>query len=60
MMDALYVDEKVLLQNEMAKFWKATDINLVTDEVLGAIRVWKRFNFSAKYLGPNGSVKKNI
>jgi thiosulfate dehydrogenase len=35
-MDALYVDakKKVLLQNEMAKFWKATDINLVTDEVL--------------------------
>jgi hypothetical protein len=33
------------------KIWKATDINLVTDEVLGAIRVWKRFNFSAKYLG---------
>jgi hypothetical protein len=33
-MDALYVDaKKVLLQNEMAKL-KATDINLVTDEVL--------------------------
>jgi thiosulfate dehydrogenase len=25
---------KLLLQNEMASFWKAADINLVTDEVL--------------------------
>jgi thiosulfate dehydrogenase len=26
--------EKAFLQNEMASFWKAADINLVTDEVL--------------------------
>jgi thiosulfate dehydrogenase len=25
---------KTALQNEMASFWKAADINLVTDEVL--------------------------
>jgi hypothetical protein len=33
--------EKLLLQNEMASFWKAADINLVTDEVLKKVRVWK-------------------
>jgi thiosulfate dehydrogenase len=37
------------------KILEATDINLVTDEEqLGM----ERFNFSYKYLGPNGSVKK--
>jgi thiosulfate dehydrogenase len=27
-------EKKTFLQNEMASFWKAADINLVTDEVL--------------------------
>jgi thiosulfate dehydrogenase len=46
-MDALYVDakKKSPLQNEMAKFWKATDINLVTDEVLKEQLEYGRFNF---------------
>jgi thiosulfate dehydrogenase len=45
------------LPKRNGKILEATDINLVTDEVLKEIRVWKDL-ISAKYLGPNGSVKK--
>jgi thiosulfate dehydrogenase len=60
--DLLYVEaeKKILLQNEMASFWKAADINLVTDEVLKQQLEYGKdlISHTAKYLGPNGSVKK--
>jgi thiosulfate dehydrogenase len=55
-MDALYVDEKSFAKRN-GKIWKATDINLVTDEVLKE-QLWKDLISHYKYLGPNGSVKK--
>lgn len=61
-MDSLYVDakKKVVLQNEMASFWKAPDINMVTDEVLKQQLEYGKdlISHTAKYLGPNGSVKQ--
>lgn len=61
-MDVFYVEakKKVILQNEIAKFWKAADISLVTNEVeLQQLEYGKDLiSHTAKYLGPNGSVKK--
>ncbi|MBX9889009.1 MAG: c-type cytochrome [Flavobacteriaceae bacterium] len=61
-MDSLYVDakKKVILQNEIAGFWKAPDISLVTDDVLKEQLEYGKdlISHTAKYLGPNGSVKK--
>lgn len=61
-MDSLYVDaeKKVILQNEMAKFWKPADINLIKDATLKQEVEYGKdlIAHTAKYLGPNGSVKQ--
>jgi thiosulfate dehydrogenase len=61
-MDSLYVDakKKVMLQNEMTKFWKPADINLITDDTLKQEVEYGKdlIAHTAKYLGPNGSVKQ--
>jgi thiosulfate dehydrogenase len=60
--DALYIDakKKVILQNEMVKFWKPADINLITDTILKQEVTYGKdlIAHTAKYLGPNGSVKQ--
>lgn len=60
--DSLYIDaeKKVILQNEMAKFWKPADINLITDSTLKQEVEYGKdlIAHTAKYLGPNGSVKQ--
>nr|WP_294934694.1 c-type cytochrome [uncultured Flavobacterium sp.] len=60
--DALYADyeKKAALQNEMASFWKPADINSITDSLLKKeIEYGKELiAHTAKYLGPNGSVKQ--
>lgn len=60
--DALYIDaeKKVLMQNEMAKFWKPAAINLIKDATLKQEIEYGKdlIVHTAKYLGPNGSVKK--
>jgi len=60
--DALYADyeKKAALQNEMASFWKPADINSITDTLLKKeVEYGKELiAHTAKYLGPNGSVKK--
>lgn len=60
--NSLYVDaeKKVLLQNEMAKFWKPADINLIQDTILKhEVEYGKELiAHTAAYLGPNGSVKQ--
>ena len=61
-LDSLYVEaeKKVILQNEMAKFWKPADINLITDTILKQeVKYGKDLiAHTSKYLGPNGSVKQ--
>ena len=61
-MDSLYVDakKKVLLQNEMTKFWKPADIALIKDSTLKQEVEYGKdlIAHTAKYLGPNGSVKQ--
>lgn len=54
------IEKKTALQREMAKFWKPVDINLITDETLKKEVVYGKdlIAHTAKYLGPNGSVKK--
>jgi thiosulfate dehydrogenase len=60
--DSLYIDaeKKVILQNEMAKFWKPADINLIADATLKQEVEYGQdlIAHTAKYLGPNGSVKQ--
>ncbi|TDE42134.1 c-type cytochrome [Flavobacterium rhamnosiphilum] len=60
--DSLYIDaeKKVILQNEMAKFWKPADINRITDATLKQEVEYGKdlITHTAKYLGPNGSVKQ--
>ncbi|TRW98567.1 c-type cytochrome [Flavobacterium gawalongense] len=61
-LDSLYIEaeKKVLVQNEMAKTWKPADISLITDATLKEkVEYGKELiAHTAKYLGPNGSVKK--
>jgi thiosulfate dehydrogenase len=61
-MDSLYVDakKKVILQNEMTKFWKPADIALIKDSTLKQEVEYGKdlIAHTAKYLGPNGSVKQ--
>ncbi|MFV7234754.1 c-type cytochrome [Flavobacterium sp. ZB4R12] len=61
-LDSLYIEaeKKVLVQNEMAKAWKPADISLITDATLKEkVEYGKELiAHTAKYLGPNGSVKK--
>jgi thiosulfate dehydrogenase len=61
-LEELYIDaeKKVVLQNETAKFWKPVDINLITDATLKQeVEYGKELIVhTAKYLGPNGSVKQ--
>ena len=61
-LDSLYVEaeKKVLLQNEMAKVWRPADINLITDATLKQEVEYGKdlIAHTAKYLGPNGSVKQ--
>ncbi|SFF12340.1 c-type cytochrome [Flavobacterium xueshanense] len=60
--DSLYVDaeKKVILQNETAKFWKPVDIALIKDSTLKQEVEYGKdlIAHTAKYLGPNGSVKQ--
>ena len=60
--DSLYVDAetKVILQNETAKFWKPADIALIKDSTLKQEVEYGKdlIAHTAKYLGPNGSVKQ--
>ncbi|MDI6032949.1 c-type cytochrome [Flavobacterium sp. LB2P84] len=60
--DSLYIDaeKKVILQNEMAKFWKPADISLITDATLKQEVEYGKdlIAHTAKYLGPNGNVKQ--
>lgn len=60
--DKLYITiaKKSALENEMAKFWKPADINLITDENLKKEIEYGKdlIAHTAKYFGPNGSVKK--
>ena len=60
--DSLYVDaeKKVILQNETAKFWKPADIALIKDSTLKQEVEYGKdlIAHTAKYLGPNGSVKQ--
>lgn len=60
--DSLYIDaeKKVIVQNEMAKLWKPADINLIKDVTLKQQVEYGKdlITHTAKYLGPNGSVKK--
>jgi thiosulfate dehydrogenase len=53
-------EKKVILQTETAKFWKPADIDLITDTALKQeVQYGKELIVhTAKYLGPNGSVKK--
>lgn len=61
-LDSFYIEaeKKVLVQNEMAKAWKPADISLITDATLKEkVEYGKELiAHTAKYLGPNGSVKK--
>lgn len=61
-LDSFYIEaeKKVLVQNEMAKAWKPADISLITDSTLKEkVEYGKELiAHTAKYLGPNGSVKK--
>jgi thiosulfate dehydrogenase len=58
----LYVDvaKKAALEEEIAKFWKPSDINLITDQTLKKQVEYGRelIAHTAYYLGPNGIVKK--
>ncbi|MET0759164.1 MAG: c-type cytochrome [Flavobacterium sp.] len=60
--EELYIDaeKKVVLQNETAKFWKPVDINLIMDATLKQEVAYGKelIAHTAKYLGPNGSVKQ--
>jgi thiosulfate dehydrogenase len=60
--DSLYTDakKKVILQNEIAKFWKPADIDLITDTILKQEVEYGKdlISHTAKYLGPKGSVKQ--
>jgi thiosulfate dehydrogenase len=60
--DTLYVEaeKKLRMTNEVASFWTAADINLVTDEALKQELEYGKdlISHTARYLGPNGSVKK--
>ncbi|WP_199742819.1 MULTISPECIES: c-type cytochrome [unclassified Flavobacterium] len=60
-LDSLYIDakKKVILQNETAKFWKPADIALIKDSTLKQEVEYGKdlIAHTAKYLGPNGSVK---
>ncbi|PRZ22146.1 c-type cytochrome [Flavobacterium granuli] len=61
-LDSLYIDakKKVMVQNETAKFWKPADLNLITDATLKQEVEYGKdlIAHTAKYLGPNGSVKQ--
>lgn len=61
-LNSFYIEaeKKVLVQNEMAKAWKPADISLITDATLKEkVEYGKELiAHTAKYLGPNGSVKK--
>jgi len=61
-LDSLYIEakKKVLVQNEMAKAWKPADISLITDANLKQEVEYGKdlIAHTAKYLGPNGSVKQ--
>ena len=61
-LDSLYIEakKKVLVQNEMAKVWKPADISLITDANLKQEVEYGKdlIAHTAKYLGPNGSVKQ--
>jgi thiosulfate dehydrogenase len=61
-MDSLYInaEKKVILQNEMAKFWKPADISLITDATLKQEVEYGKdlIAHTAKYLGPKGNVKQ--
>jgi thiosulfate dehydrogenase len=57
-MDALYVDAKKVLCKTKWQNLKATDINLVTDEVLKEQLEYGKDLISYQIFGPNGSVKK--
>lgn len=61
-MDSLYIDakKKVMLQNEMTKFWKPADIALIKEAPLKQEIEYGKdlIAHTAKYLGPNGSVKQ--
>lgn len=58
----LYVDveKNAALENEMATFWKPVDILLISDQALKKQLEYGKelIAHTAKYLGPNGSVKK--
>jgi thiosulfate dehydrogenase len=61
-LDSLYVEAKkqVMLQNEIAKFWKPAEINRIADTTLKQEVEYGKdlIAHTAKYLGPNGSVKQ--
>jgi thiosulfate dehydrogenase len=61
-LDSLYIEakQKVLVQNEMAKYWKPADIALIKDANLKKEVEYGKdlIAHTAKYLGPNGSVKQ--
>ncbi len=61
-LSGLYVaiEKTTSLEKEMASFWKPADINLITDVSLKKQVEYGRelITHTAKYLGPNGSVKK--
>ena len=61
-LDSLYIDseKKMVLQNEMAKFWKPAAITLITDVTLKQEVEYGKdlIVHTAQYLGPNGSVKQ--
>ena len=60
--DSLYIDaeKKVILRNEVAKFWKPADIALIKNYALKQEIEYGKdlIAHTAKYLGPNGSVKQ--
>lgn len=61
-LESLYIEaeRKVLVQNEMVKAWKPADISLIKDKNLKQEVEYGKdlIAHTAKYLGPNGSVKQ--